>query len=147
MSEAIERLNLEKGEYHESQGFRQFSGTISRHGQCVETQRNAQFSTPARHKSDTGLRGTPLMARRLASFRQAEQPRLEVSGSDPEHEGQVLDGAKAIAAYLVYLGLTNMHEKKVFQWAADGRLPVRKIGNRLVANKRALLRHFGLSEH
>jgi hypothetical protein len=37
-----------------------------------------------------------------------------------------------------------MTEKKVFHWAADGRLPIKKIGNRLVANKRTLLRHFGL---
>jgi predicted transcriptional regulator len=66
-----------------------------------------------------------------------------VDDADP-HAGQVLDGAKAIQRYLVHLGFTAMTEKRVFHWAANGRLPVKKIGNRLVANKRALLRHLGL---
>ena len=66
------------------------------------------------------------------------------AGSDEMHEGQFLDGAKAIRGYLVHLGFTQMTVKRVFHWAADGRLPVKKIGNRLVANKRALLRHFGI---
>jgi hypothetical protein len=69
----------------------------------------------------------------------------EVSSDDAAYAGQVLDGAKMIAKYLVHLGFVDMTEKKVFHWAADGRLPVKKIGNRLVANKRTLLRHFGLS--
>jgi hypothetical protein len=69
----------------------------------------------------------------------------EVSNDDAVYAGQVLDGAKMIAQYLVHLGFTDMTEKKVFHWAANGRLPVKKIGNRLVANKRTLLRHFGLS--
>jgi hypothetical protein len=64
---------------------------------------------------------------------------------DVIHAGQILDGAKAIAKYLIHLGFADMTEKKVFHWAADGRLPVKKIGNRIVANKRALLRHFGLA--
>ncbi len=70
----------------------------------------------------------------------------EVRGAtdDAIHAGQILDGAKAIAKYLVHLGFTDMTEKKVCHWAADGRLPVKKIGNRLVANKRAPRRHFGL---
>ena len=67
-----------------------------------------------------------------------------VSGDDAIYAGQILSGAKMIAQYLTHLGFADMTEKKVFHWAADGRLPVRKIGNRLVANKRALLRHFGL---
>jgi hypothetical protein len=65
---------------------------------------------------------------------------------DLRHEGQILDGGKNIAAYLAYLGFSDMSDKKVFQWAADGRLPVKKIGNRIVANKRTLLCHFGLSD-
>jgi hypothetical protein len=64
---------------------------------------------------------------------------------DAVYAGQILDGAKSIAEYLVHLGFADMTEKKVFHWAADGRLPVKKIGNRIVANKRALLRHFGLA--
>jgi hypothetical protein len=63
---------------------------------------------------------------------------------DAAYAGQILNGAKTIAKYLVHLGFTDMTEKKVFHWAADGRLPVKKIGNRLVANKRTLVRHFGL---
>jgi hypothetical protein len=66
-----------------------------------------------------------------------------VSDIDP-HAGQLLDGAKAIQRYLVHLGFTEMTEKRVFHWAANGRLPVKKIGNRLVTTKRRLLRHFGL---
>jgi hypothetical protein len=71
----------------------------------------------------------------------------EVRGAtdDALHAGQILDGAKMIAKYLIHLGFADMTEKKVFHWAADGRLPVKKIGNRLVANKGALLRHFGLA--
>jgi hypothetical protein len=57
---------------------------------------------------------------------------------------QILDGAKNIANYLSYLGFSGMTEKKVFHWAADGRLPVKKIGNRLVTNKRSILRHLNL---
>jgi hypothetical protein len=68
----------------------------------------------------------------------------EPSEDDGAYAGQILDGAKTIAKYLIYLGFTDMTEKKVFHWAADGRLPVKKIGNRLVANKRKLLRHFGI---
>lgn len=60
------------------------------------------------------------------------------------YAGQLLDGARAIRRYLVHLGFDQMTEKRVFHWAADGRLPVKKVGNRLVANKRALLRHFGI---
>lgn len=67
-----------------------------------------------------------------------------MGGEETRYAGQILDGAKSIAAYLVYLGFTDMNEKKVFNWAADGRLPVKKIGNRLVASKRLLVRHFGL---
>jgi hypothetical protein len=60
------------------------------------------------------------------------------------HADQILDGAKVITKYLIYLGFSDMTEKKVFHWAADGRLPVKKLGHRIVANKRTLLRHFGL---
>ena len=69
-----------------------------------------------------------------------------VSDPDEDHQyaDQILDGAKTIAGYLVYLGFTDMTEKMVFHWAADGRLPVVKLGSRLVANKRTLHRHFGL---
>jgi hypothetical protein len=70
---------------------------------------------------------------------------IEVNNDDAAYAGQILDGAKTIAQYLVYLGFTDMTEKKVFHWAADGRLPIKKIGHRLVANKRTLLRHLGLS--
>jgi hypothetical protein len=63
---------------------------------------------------------------------------------DAIYAGQILDGARAITEYLIHLGFTAMTEKRVFHWAADGRLPVTKIGHRLVANKRALLRHFGI---
>ena len=69
---------------------------------------------------------------------------IAVNIDDATYAGQILDGAKMIAKYLIYLGFTDMTEKKVFHWAAVGRLPVRKIGNRLVANKRTLLTHFGL---
>jgi hypothetical protein len=68
----------------------------------------------------------------------------EVNKDDALYAAQILDGAKMIAKYLVHLGFTDMTEKKVFHWAADGRLPVKKIGNRLIANKPTLLRHFGL---
>lgn len=68
----------------------------------------------------------------------------EEDGKGEPYAGELLDGAKAIRRYLVHLGLTGMTERRVFHWAADGRLPVTKIGNRLVANKRTLLRHFGL---
>ena len=68
----------------------------------------------------------------------------ESTGKADPHAGQVLDGAKAIQRYLVHLGFTEMTEKRVFHWAANGRLPVKKIGNRLVTTKRRLLRHFGL---
>jgi hypothetical protein len=61
------------------------------------------------------------------------------------HAGQILDGAKMIAEYLSLLGF-EMTERRVFHWAADGRLPVKKIGMRLIANKRTLLHHFGLDE-
>lgn len=67
-------------------------------------------------------------------------------GDDDQYAGQILDGAKTITRYLVYLGFTDMTEKMVFHWAADGRLPVLKIGNRLVTNKRAIHRHFGLRQ-
>jgi hypothetical protein len=67
------------------------------------------------------------------------------NSDDTLYAEQILDGAKMIAAYLAHLGFPQMTEKKVFHWAADGRLPVKKIGNRLVANKRTLLRHFGLA--
>jgi hypothetical protein len=68
----------------------------------------------------------------------------ELNAEDGAYAGQILDGAKMIAQYLVHLGFADMTEKKVFHWAADGRFPVKKIGNRIVANKRALLWHFGL---
>jgi hypothetical protein len=68
----------------------------------------------------------------------------EITGDDAAYAGQILDGARNIAKYLIYLGFAEMTEKKVFHWAADGRLPVKKIGNRLVSNKRVLARHFGL---
>jgi hypothetical protein len=70
---------------------------------------------------------------------------IELSTDDSTHAGQILDGAKMIARYMVHLGFGDMTEKRVFHWAADGRLPVKKIGNRLVANKPTLLRHFGLA--
>lgn len=63
---------------------------------------------------------------------------------DLHHAGQILDGGKKIAAYLTHLGFPDMSEKKVFQWAADGRLPVKKIGSRIVTHKRLLLKYFGL---
>ena len=65
---------------------------------------------------------------------------------DAIYQGQILDGAKKIAKYLNYIGFSDITERRVFHWAADGRLPVTKIGNRLVANKRSLLRHFGVNE-
>jgi hypothetical protein len=65
-------------------------------------------------------------------------------GPDIVHIGQLLGSAKIIAEYLVLLGLADMNEKKVFNWASNGRLPVKKIGSRILANKRDLLRHFGL---
>lgn len=68
----------------------------------------------------------------------------EVVEDDHRNTGQILDGAKRIAEYLIHLGFHDMTDKKVFQWAADGRLPVIKIGNRIVTNKRALLKHFGI---
>src|SRR5687767_1547828 len=68
----------------------------------------------------------------------------EISRDDAAYAGQILDGAKNIARYLIYLGFSEMTEKKVFHWAADGRLPIKKIGNRLVANKRAILEHLNL---
>ncbi len=63
---------------------------------------------------------------------------------DAAYAGQILDGGKMIARYLVHLGFSDMTEKKVFQWAADGRLPTKKIGVRIVTTKRALQQHFGL---
>ena len=66
-----------------------------------------------------------------------------VHTDDAAYAGQILDGAKVIAQYLRHLGF-EMTERRVFHWAADGRLPVKKIGSRIVANKWALLRHFGL---
>jgi hypothetical protein len=68
-----------------------------------------------------------------------------VHTNDAAYAGQILDGAKLIAQYLRHLGF-EMTEKRVFHWAADGRLPVKKIGSRLTANKRALIRHFGLDQ-
>ena len=68
----------------------------------------------------------------------------EVDTDDTRFARQILDGAKNIAEYLVYLGFLGMTERKVFDWAANGKLPVKKIGNRLVANKRMLVKHFGL---
>lgn len=65
------------------------------------------------------------------------------NGDDP-HAGQILVGAKRICDYLVHLGVTDMTEKRVFDWCETGRLPHTRIGTRLFANKRALLRHFGL---
>lgn len=68
-----------------------------------------------------------------------------VSEDAPPYAGQILDGAKAICKYLIYLGFTEMTEKRVFNWAADGRLPVIKIGSRLVTNKNRILRHFAMA--
>jgi hypothetical protein len=65
------------------------------------------------------------------------------NGQDP-HAGQILVGARAIRDYLILLGFTDMTEKRVFDWAETGRLPISRIGSRLIANKRTLLRHFGL---
>lgn len=79
-----------------------------------------------------------------ASSADAQSTVLEGNGEADPHAGQLLDGAKAIRRYLVHLGFTEMTEKRVFHWAADGRLPVKKIGNRLVANKSTLLHHFGI---
>jgi hypothetical protein len=67
-----------------------------------------------------------------------------IAEDDLRNAGQILDGAKSIADYLVYLGLQDMTDKKVFQWVADGRLPVIRVGNRIIANKRSLLIHFGI---
>lgn len=74
------------------------------------------------------------------------EQRPEVVTADAAYAGQILDGAKNIAKYLIYLGFAEMTEKKVFHWAADGRLPVKKIGNRLVANKRSILQHLNLHQ-
>lgn len=68
----------------------------------------------------------------------------ERRANDAAYAGQILDGAKNIAKYLIYLGFTEMTEKKVFHWVANGRLPAKKIGNRLVSNKNAILQSFGL---
>jgi hypothetical protein len=65
------------------------------------------------------------------------------NGHDP-HAGQILVGARAIRDYLIVLGFTEMTEKRVFDWCETGRLPHTRIGSRLIANKPALLRHFGL---
>ena len=42
---------------------------------------------------------------------------------DAIYAGQILDGAKMIASYMIHLGFADMTEKKVFHWASDGRLP------------------------
>jgi hypothetical protein len=67
----------------------------------------------------------------------------EHDADDHLYAGQILDGAKAIRQYLIYLGF-EMTEKRVFHWASNGRLPVKRIGSPLVTSKRALLRHFNL---
>jgi|SRR5579862_4877397 len=72
----------------------------------------------------------------------ALQPNID----DAVYAGQILDGAKNIAKYLIYLGFSDMTEKKVFHWAADGRLPVKKIGNRLITNKHLIQRHLNLCQ-
>jgi hypothetical protein len=69
---------------------------------------------------------------------------MDVDPAPTLHAGQILDGGKVIAQYMVHLGFASMTEKKVFQWAANGRIPVKKIGNRLVTTKRAISQHFGL---
>lgn len=66
------------------------------------------------------------------------------TGGDDPHAGQILVGAKKICDYLVLLGLSEMTERKVFDWCESGRLPHTRIGSRLIANKPALRRHFGL---
>jgi hypothetical protein len=66
------------------------------------------------------------------------------TSGDEAHAGQILMGAKKICDYLVFLGFTDMTEKRVFDWCETDRLPHTRIGSRLIANKRALLRHFGL---
>jgi hypothetical protein len=68
------------------------------------------------------------------------------ASSDDPHAGQILVGARKIADYLIFLGFSDMSEKRVFDWCESGRLPHTRIGTRLIANKRALLRHFGLEE-
>jgi hypothetical protein len=70
---------------------------------------------------------------------------IESNNDDAAYAGQILDGAEKISEYLIYLGFTDMTKGRVFHWAADGRLPVKKIGSRLIGNKRTLLQHFGLS--
>lgn len=75
----------------------------------------------------------------------SERP-ADIDAGETNYAGQILDGAKNIASYLIYLGFSDMTEKKVFHWAADGRLPVKKIGNRIVATKRSILRHLNLCQ-
>src|SRR5690348_5906027 len=86
----------------------------------------------------TGRSGLPLSVRRNDTDQDA---------ADSMHAGQILDGAKRIAEYLALLGFTEMTPKLVFCWASDGRLPVKKIGSRLVTTKRALHGHFGLESY
>lgn len=72
------------------------------------------------------------------------RPDIENDAQPDAWAGQMLDGAKAIQGYLVHLGFSDMTEKRVFYLAANKRLPIKKIGSRLVTSKRALLRHFDL---
>lgn len=56
----------------------------------------------------------------------------ELSADDAAYSGQILDGARNIAKYLISLGFSEM--------------TVKKIENRIVANKRSFLRHLNLSQ-
>lgn len=58
--------------------------------------------------------------------------------ADEANAGQILDGAKAITKYLDFLGFSEMTERRVFHWAADGRLPV-KIGLLLISGQSCVI--------
>jgi len=93
-------------------------------------------------QSDFGDRQSlPAMVKRTSEMSDSVRT---LNANDDPYAGQILDGAKAIAKYMVHLGFTEMTEKRVFHWAASGRLPAKKIGHRLISNKRSLLRHLGL---
>jgi hypothetical protein len=102
-----------------------------------------------RGKSDMPHRADPpLDDAEDVCIRSSDQTPIDVSterkGDLDFYAGQILDGAKAIARYLNHIGFTEMNERKVYHWAADGRIPVTKVGNRLVTNKRRVLRHMGI---
>ena len=60
-----------------------------------------------------------------------------------DDKGEVLRGAEKIAEFLrELLDEPDLKPAKVWQWAAYGRIPTRKMGANLVSTKSALRRHF-----